>query len=93
MVMCAGMLIMCPMYSLRQALQALGNAMIPLLAAVLQLAARVAVTLVLPHFFGRAGLYFTSTAAWLSSLILIGAVLPGWLARCEKNASAGLPSA
>ena len=86
LVMSVGMLIMCPMYTLRQALQALGNARIPLVGAILQLAARVGVTLILPVFFGRSGLYFTSTFAWLACLILIAAVLPGWLDRCEKEA-------
>ena len=85
MVMSAGLLIMYPMYTLRQALQALGNALIPLLAAVIQLAARILVTLYLPSAIGRAGMYFTTVTAWLTSLILIGAVFPGWLMRCETH--------
>ncbi len=85
MVMSVGLLIMYPMYTLRQGIQALGNAMVPLLAAVIQLAARILVTLYLPLVIGRAGMYFTTVTAWITSLILIGIVFPGWLRRCERQ--------
>ena len=80
------LLVMYPMYVLRQAIQALGNTRIPLLAALIQLVVRILVTLFLPILLGRAGLYFPTTLAWVSSLILIGAIFPGWLARCEREA-------
>ena len=82
--MSLGLFIMYPMYVMRQSMQALGNALIPLLAAVIQLFARVLVTLLLPKVFGRAGLYFPTVVAWLTSLILIGILLPPWLKRCEQ---------
>lgn len=71
-----GLLIMYPMYSLRQIVQALGNLKIPLLAALLQLVMRVLTANYLPLLIGRSGIYYTSFAAWLVSLILIGAVCP-----------------
>ncbi|MDD3213113.1 MAG: MATE family efflux transporter [Eubacteriales bacterium] len=87
-----GLWIMYPMYVLRQTLQALGNAAIPLLAAVIQLLARVLVTLYLPLWLGQRGLYFPTIAAWLSSLLLIGLVYPRQLRKCERI-TAGRPGA
>lgn len=78
-----GLFIMYPMYVMRQSMQALGNTVIPLLAAVIQLLARVLVTLIFPCILGQAGLYFPTVTAWLTSLILIGILLPRWLRRCE----------
>lgn len=78
-----GLFIMYPMYVMRQSMQALGNTVIPLLAAVIQLLARVLVTLIFPRILGQAGLYFPTVTAWLTSLILIGILLPRWLRRCE----------
>lgn len=82
-----GLWIMYPMYVLRQTLQALGNAGIPLLAALVQLAVRVAVTLYLPLWLGRRGLYFPTVAAWVSSLVLIGWTYPYQMRQCRRRAT------
>lgn len=94
MVYCAGLLLMYPMYSLRQAVQALGNTWIPLAAALLQLVMRIFAVTVLPNFIGRAGIYFASFLAWLISLILIGIVFPvqlrknrGYVKKSKMNTS------
>lgn len=89
-VMSVGLFIMYPMYVLRQTLQALGNAMIPLVAAVVQLLARVLVTLYLPLLIGRAGMYFPTVVAWCTSLLLIAPVYPAWLRRCEERGGPGI---
>lgn len=86
MVMSAGLFIMYPMYVLRQSLQALGNAVVPLIAALVQLLARVMVTVTLPQIMGSRGMYFPTVVAWITSLVLIGAVFPFWLRRCERRA-------
>ncbi|WP_367926289.1 MATE family efflux transporter [uncultured Ruthenibacterium sp.] len=86
-VMSTGLWVMYPMYVLRQSLQALGNAVIPLVAAIIQLAARILVTTYLPLWLGRAGLYYPTVVAWITSLILIGLVFPSWLRRCEERSS------
>lgn len=86
MVMSAGLFIMYPMYVLRQSLQALGNAVVPLIAALVQLLARVLVTATLPQIMGSRGMYFPTVVAWITSLVLIGAVFPFWLRRCERRA-------
>lgn len=84
--MSIGLFVMYPMYVIRQSIQALGNTMVPLLAAVIQLLARIVVTVYLPRIIGRSGLYFPTVVAWITSLILIGFLLPAWLKRCEIGA-------
>lgn len=80
-----GLLIMYPMYSLRQIVQAMGNLKIPLLAALLQLVMRVLTANFLPLLIGSSGIYYTSFAAWLSSLILIGVVYPVQFRKCKRD--------
>jgi len=87
-IMSIGLWIMYPMYVIRQAIQALGNAVIPLIAAIIQIFARVLVTLYFPLFLGQKGMYFTTVTAWLTSLILIGIVYPIWQRRCERKFAA-----
>lgn len=83
-VISVGLLIMYPMYSLRQTIQALGNLWIPLLAGVLQLVVRILTAQYLPLIMGHTGLFLPNIAAWLVSLLLIGAVYPGQLRKCER---------
>lgn len=83
--MSIGLFVMYPMYVIRQSIQALGNTMVPLLAAVIQLVARIVVTVYLPRVMGRSGLYYPTVVAWITSLVLIGVLLPMWLRRCERE--------
>ena len=85
----AGLLLMYPMYALRQTVQALGNVRIPLLAAVLQLVMRILAASFLPMLIGSSGIYFTSFAAWAVSLILIGFVYPVQFRKCMENSRGG----
>lgn len=80
-----GLLIMYPMYSLRQIVQALGNLKIPLLAAFLQLLMRIVTASFLPLLIGSSGIYYASFMAWLVSLILIGIVYPVQFEKCKTN--------
>lgn len=80
-----GVLSMYPMYYLRQTVQALGNAKIPLAAAVLQLCMRIWMAGYLTKWIGYEGIYYTSMAAWLVSLLLIGAIYPRQLKLCEQK--------
>ena len=84
-VMSVGLWVAYPMYSLRQAIQALGNAVIPLIAAIVQIFARVLVTIYFPRFLGPQGMYFTTVTAWVTSLILIGIAYPIRFRRCEQE--------
>ena len=85
----AGLLLMYPMYALRQTVQALGNVRIPLLAAVLQLVMRILTASFLPLLIGSSGIYYTSFAAWAVSLILIGFVYPVQFRKCMENSRGG----
>jgi len=87
-VMSVGLLVAYPMYSIRQAIQALGNAVIPLIAAIVQIFARMLVTIYFPRFLGPQGMYFTTVTAWVTSLILIGIAYPIRFRRCERECTA-----
>ena len=87
------LLLMYPMYVLRQNVQALGNMRIPLIAAVLQLVMRVLTSSLLPMVMGREGIYYATPAAWLVTLILIGIVYPRQFAICRRKREAQLRAA
>lgn len=89
MVAGAGLLVMYPMYVLRQAIQALGNTAVPLAAAVLQLLVRVLCAAFLPGLVGYAGLYWPTVLACFVTLVLIGCVFP-WQLRAREGEHGGL---
>lgn len=80
-----GILIMYPMYLLRQALQALGNVRIPLIAAVLQLVMRFVAAEELTKLIGCAGIYFANVAAWAASMLLISIIYPYQFDQCKRK--------
>lgn len=80
-----GILIMYPMYLLRQALQALGNVKIPLVAAVLQLVMRFVTAGGLTKLIGCLGIYFANVAAWAASMLLIGIIYPHQFNKCKRT--------
>ena len=55
----------------RAAIQGMGNAIIPMCSGILELAARVGVTLLLPLWLGQKGLYFTDAAAWVPTMLML----------------------
>lgn len=80
-----GILIMYPMYLLCQALQALGNVKIPLVAAVLQLVMRFVTAGGLTKLIGCSGIYFANVAAWAASMLLIGIIYPHQFNKCKRT--------
>lgn len=78
-------MLMYPMYSMRQAVQALGNVRIPLVAAVLQLCMRVLTAGYLTKLIGYEGIYYTSAAAWFVTLILVMGVYPRQFQKCREK--------
>ncbi len=70
-LMSLGLLIMTPMYFFRTATQTLGYVNYSIIAAALQLIARVATILFLPGWLGKAGYYLTDVAAWMISLPVV----------------------
>ncbi len=83
-----GVLLMYPMYFLRQTVQALGNVRIPLIAALLQLVVRVLTAGGLTKLIGYSGIYYATVAAWAVSIILIGYVYPRQFRKCREAARA-----
>lgn len=81
-----GVLLMYPMYFLRQTVQALGNVRIPLIAALLQLVVRVLTAGGLTKLIGYSGIYYATVAAWAVSIILIGYVYPRQFRKCREAA-------
>ena len=59
------------MHTFRASLQAMGTALAPTLAGLVEFAGRVGIALFLPRVLGEKGLYFTDGIAWLSSAIFL----------------------
>lgn len=55
----------------RAAIRGMGNAMIPMFSGFLELAMRIACTLILPLWIGAKGLYFTDAAAWVPTMAML----------------------
>jgi Na+-driven multidrug efflux pump len=53
----------------RQSLQGLGNSIVPTLAGIMELLMRVFAALLLPGFFGFAGLCFANPLAWFGACL------------------------
>ena len=55
----------------RAAIRGMGNAMVPMFSGFLELAMRIACTLILPLWIGGKGLYFTDAAAWVPTMVFL----------------------
>lgn len=55
----------------RAAIQGMGNAVIPMFSGILELFARIGVTLLLPVWLGSKGLYFTDAGAWIPTTAML----------------------
>ena len=55
----------------RAAIQGMGNSVIPMYSGFLELAMRIACTLLLPLLIGQKALYFTDAAAWVSTAAML----------------------
>ncbi len=55
----------------RAAIQGMGNAIIPMVSGFMELGVRIACTLLLPVVIGREGLYFTDSAAWVPTALML----------------------
>ncbi len=55
----------------RAAIRGMGNAMVPMFSGFLELAMRIACTLILPLWIGAKGLYFTDAAAWFPTMAML----------------------
>ena len=55
----------------RAAIRGMGNAMVPMLSGFLELAMRIACTILLPLWLNQEGLYFTDAAAWVPTMLML----------------------
>ena len=55
----------------RAAIQGMGNSVIPMYSGFLELAMRIATTLLLPLLIGQKALYFTDAAAWAITMAML----------------------
>lgn len=59
------------LFMYRSALQGIGNALIPTLSGVVELALRVAAVAVLPHLWEQTGVYLAESAGWVGAMVLL----------------------
>lgn len=85
LVMSAGLLIMYPMYTLRHSMQALGNAVIPMIGGVIQLFARVFSAQYMTSFMNENALYFSCVLSWATSLVLMWYFYPLQLKKIKRE--------
>lgn len=85
LVMSFGLFLMYPMYVLRQSMQALGNAVIPMIGGVVQLFTRVFTAFGLTIWMGADALYYSCVLAWVTSLVMMMYYYPKQLKRCSGN--------
>lgn len=68
----AGLPVMFAMYILRISLQTMGNTVLPMLAGLVQCAARLGAAYLLTRQIGSAGLYYSEVSAWTVTLAMVG---------------------
>mgnify|MGYP000859427686 CR=1 FL=1 len=85
LVMSGGLLIMYPMYTLRHSMQALGNAVIPMIGGIVQLFARVFSAWYMTSFMEENALYFSCVLSWATSLVIMGYFYPLQLKKIKKK--------
>lgn len=72
--MLVGLFTLYLLYIYRSALQGMGDTMTPMVSGLAELMMRVGAVLVLPLFFGQAGVYFAELCAWAGAALLLMAV-------------------
>lgn len=83
LVMSVGLFIMYPMYVLRQAMQALDNAVIPMIGGVVQLVMRVFTAQCMTLLMGASALYYSCLLSWVTSLIIMCYFYPIQFQKCK----------
>lgn len=72
--MLVGLFVLYLLYIYRSALQGMGDTVTPMVSGLAELLMRVGAVLVLPLFFGQAGVYFAELCAWAGAAVLLMAV-------------------
>lgn len=69
LTVCLPILYLLHMY--RSTIQGLSNAVIPMVSGLFELLMRISGALILPRFFGKAGLYPVEVLAWIGAVIIL----------------------
>ena len=69
------------LYTVRSAIQGMGNTFIPMVSGVAELVMRVGAALLLPVLFGTFGILYAEPAAWLGADIIL---IPGYFVTFRK---------
>lgn len=59
------------LHTYRNALQGLGNTVIPMFSGIVELLMRVGIALFLPLFMGQEGIYYAEIVAWTGAALLL----------------------
>lgn len=70
-VMSAALFILYMLYVYRSALQGMGDTVMPMVSGIVELATRISVVLLLPHFLDEYGVYAAEPAAWTTAMLLL----------------------
>lgn len=71
MVMSSMLLILYMLHIYRNALQGMGDTIIPMISGIVELSMRISVALFLPLLIGETGIYFAEVAAWLGAELIL----------------------
>ncbi|OPJ58601.1 MATE family efflux transporter [Clostridium chromiireducens] len=71
MVMSSMLFILYMLHIYRNALQGMGDTIIPMVSGIVELCMRISVALFLPLLIGETGIYFAEVAAWLGAEVIL----------------------
>lgn len=71
MVMSSMLFILYMLHIYRNALQGMGDTIIPMISGIVELSMRISVALFLPLLIGETGIYFAEVAAWLGAELIL----------------------
>ncbi|WP_026886082.1 MATE family efflux transporter [Clostridium beijerinckii] len=71
MVMSSMLFILYMLHIYRNALQGMGDTIIPMISGIVELCMRISVALFLPLLIGETGIYFAEVAAWLGAELIL----------------------
>ncbi len=71
MVMSSMLFVLYMLHIYRNALQGMGDTIIPMISGIVELCMRISVALFLPLLIGETGIYFAEVAAWLGAELIL----------------------
>lgn len=84
-IMCFLLPVLYLLWMYRSALMGMGDTVVPMLSGMAELAMRMFMVLIMPHFLGVDAVYWAECAAWTGAAILLGIVYYWRLGRLMQN--------